>query len=334
MRAFVFPTVVAALTFVGIFFWLGFDALALTVLLSVLEATLSFDNAVVNARVLERMSSRWQHRFLTWGIPIAVFGTRFILPILIVSAAAALSPIVVLKLALFEPAHYGQYLTGAHDSIAAFGTVFLLLVSLKYFFNTQKTVHWIERVERYMTRWGGIEAIEVALVLTVLLVSAIILPNETQTVLVAGMIGVILFIAIQGIAQFFEVETGPATAATGLALFIYLNVLDSAFSLDGVVAAFAITSALPIIIAGLGIGALYVRASTVALVHARTLNTLIYLEHGAHWAIFGIAATLYASMFVSVPETLAGFIGLIFISLAYISSRREMHRRTRARIVM
>ena len=109
-------------------------------------------------------------------------------------------------------------------------------------------------------------------------------------------------------------------------LFVYLNVLDAAFSLDGVVGAFAITSSLPIIIAGLGIGAIFVRAFTVALVRAKTLDTLIYLEHGAHWAIFGLALAMLTTIFVHVPEAVTGLIGLVFIVLAYISSRREMRR--------
>src|SRR3989338_4648162 len=115
--------------------------------------------------------------------------------------------------------------------------------------------------------------------------------------------------------------TGAATA--GAALFVYLNILDSAFSLDGVVGAFAITSNLPVIIAGLGIGAIFVRAFTVALVRAKTLDNLPYLEHGAHYAIFGLALSMLVGIFIHVPEAITGLIGLVFIVFAYISSRRE-----------
>ena len=114
----------------------------------------------------------------------------------------------------------------------------------------------------------------------------------------------------------------------GLALFIYLNVLDSAFSLDGVVGAFAITTNLLIIIAGLGVGALFVRAATVYLVRSRTLEALPYLEHGAHWAILGLAGVMFASLFVHVPEPITGLIGLGFILASYVSSRRFMRKRS------
>ncbi|HEY4522434.1 MAG TPA: DUF475 domain-containing protein [Candidatus Paceibacterota bacterium] len=327
MRLFIFPSIVTGLACVAAFWWGGVSALFLVVLLAVLEITLSFDNAVVNAKVLGRMTPQWQNRFLTWGIPIAVFGTRFVLPILIVAAAAGLSPATVAMLAFFDPVAYGHELENAHVAIAAFGSAFLMLVSLKYFFNDRKTIHWIDIVEEHLSRWGGIEAIEIALVLMVLLICAFFVPAVASTLLIAGLIGVVLFIVIEGIAQSFETERG-SMATSGAALFIYLNVLDSAFSLDGVVGAFAITSNLPIIIAGLGIGALFVRTFTIALVRAHTLKSLPYLEHGAHWAILGLAGAMLAGIFVHVPEIITGLVGLVFVALAYVSSRREMRRDT------
>lgn len=329
MGVLIFPTVVALVASLAAYFWGGLTALFTVALLAVLETTLSFDNAVVNAKVLQRMEPIWQRRFLQWGIPVAVFGTRFVLPIFIVALAAGLGPLVVLELALFDPIVYGEHLESAHTAIAAFGGAFLLLVSLKYFFNDRKTVHWIVIIEKYLSRWGGIEAIEVALTLFVLLSSALFVGGDrTATILVAGLIGVILFIATEGVAQAFEVQAGAAVAQSSVALFVYLNILDAAFSLDGVVGAFAVTSNLLMIIAGLGIGALFVRACTVYLVRARTLENLPYLEHGAHWAIFGLALALLGSIFVHVPEPFTGLIGLVFIVFAYISSRREIRRKT------
>src|SRR3989344_1341709 len=322
MKVLIFPAVISAIVLIAAFIWGGLSAFFLVALLAVLETTLSFDNAVVNAKVLARMDERWQKRFLTWGILIAVFGARFVLPILIVAAAAGLSPIFVTTLAFFNPTEYGAHLADAHVAIASFGSVFLLLVSLKYFFNDRKTVHWIEAIERHMSRWGGIEAIEIAIVLVVLLLCAYLLPLEAATILIAGLIGAVLFIVIEGVAQSFQAETSAGVAVGGAALFVYLNILDSAFSLDGVVGAFAITSNLPVIIAGLGIGAIFVRAFTVALVRAHTLENLPYLEHGAHYAIFGLALSMLVGIFIHVPEAITGLIGFVFILFAYISSRR------------
>lgn len=326
MQILLFPTLVALLACAAALLLGGPVALFTVALLAVLETTLSFDNAVVNAKVLQRMDAVWQRRFLAWGIPVAVFGTRFVLPILIVSAAALLSPLAVLQLAIFDPAGYGRHLTEAHAPIAAFGGAFLMLVSLKYFFNERKTIHWIEIVEKHLSRWGGIEAIEIALTLLTLLACALAAPHEVAPILIAGLVGVVLFIAIEGVAQAFEARSGAEAARSSVALFVYLNVLDAAFSLDGVVGAFAITTNLPMIIAGLGVGALFVRSATVYLVRARTLESLPYLEHGAHWAILGLAGAMLGSLFVHVPEPFTGLIGLGFIFFAYLSSRREMRR--------
>jgi hypothetical protein len=324
MRLFIVPSIISVAALAAAFLWGGVQMLFLVGLLAVLETTLSFDNAVVNAKVLAQMDAVWQRRFLTWGILIAVFGTRFVLPVLIVAAAAGLSPIFVTQLALFDPAAYGQHLAAAHVSIAAFGSAFLLMVSLKYFFNTQKTVHWIDMIEKRLPRWGGIEAIEIAIVLVALLLCAFLVPAEAAALLMAGIIGIVLFIFIEGIAQSFAME--GASAAGGAALFVYLNVLDSAFSLDGVVGAFAVTSALPAIIMGLGIGAIFVRTFTVALVRAKTLESLPYLEHGAHWAILGLALAMLVGIFVHVPETITGLVGLVFVAFAYWSSRKAIQR--------
>src|SRR3989338_11065906 len=246
MGVFIFPAIVSIAVSAAAFLWGGLPALFLVLLLAVLETTLSFDNAVVHAKVLARMAARWQRRFLQWGIPVAVFGTRFVLPIFIVAAAAGLAPLAVLNLAIFDPAEYGRHLDEAHVAIAAFGSAFLFMVSLKYFFNDRKTVHWIEIIERYLSRWGGIEAIEVALTLLVLLVCAFIVPIKAGTILIAGIIGVILFIVIEGVAQSFEMQAGASPAlggggggGAGTPPFLGLKGFGAAVSLGGGVGALA-----------------------------------------------------------------------------------------------
>lgn len=306
-----------AFTIVGV--QAGMAALFLVVILSVLEVTLSFDNAVVNAKILERMPLIWQKRFLTWGILVSVFGTRFILPILIVSAAVWASPVYITKLAFTDPAAYGHLLEGVHGSITAFGGMFLLMVSLKYFFNKAKDLHWIEVIEKHLVKWGRIEAIEIALALTMLTSLSFLTHFDRADVMIAGIIGLILFIVMEGVAGSMSVESTDI-AAGGLTLFIYLNILDSAFSLDGVVGAFALTNDLIIIVIGLGIGAYFVRSLTIYFVRQKTLSHLIYLEHGAHWAILGLAVAMLANLVVHIPEVVTGLIGLCFVGLSYYSS--------------
>jgi uncharacterized protein len=322
---FFWPLVVSLIALVGVGYVAGLQAFLLVTILAILETTLSFDNAVVNAKVLERMTPLWQRRFLTWGIAIAVFGTRFVLPILIVSTALWMSPVFITKLAISNPEEYGHLLESVHGSITAFGGIFLLMVSLKYFFNKAKEVHWIHSIERHLVKWGRIEAIEIAFALTALVVLSFYTPFNATAVLVAGIVGLLLFIIIEGIAGSLSLEAGDV-ASGGATLFIYLNILDSAFSLDGVVGAFALTSNLWIIVIGLGIGAYFVRALTLYFVQQKTLAQLVYLEHGAHWAILGLAIAMLANLVTHVPEVVTGLVGLCFVLLAYRSSIREMRK--------
>lgn len=322
LRFFWFPVTLWIVSLIAVFLWGGLEPLIIAAILTVLEITLSFDNAVVNARVLERMSPKWQQRFITWGIPIAVFGTRFILPILIVAAAVGMGPLVVAKLALFEPETYGELLHGVHAIISSFGGMFLLMVGLKYFFDSAKEIHWIRVIERTLARFGRIEAIEIGVALTVLAGIAWFVPEHPELILFSGIVGILLFIVMQGLANSFKGGVGAATTAGGFALFMYLEMLDAAFSLDGVIGAFAITSALPVIVVGLGVGAFFVRSLTIYLVREKTLDALMYLEHGAHWAILGLAGAMLASVFVEIPEIVIGFIGIVFVAAASWSSLR------------
>lgn len=327
LKALIVPAVLTLVALVGMWVWGGFVAAATTFLLIILEVTLSFDNAIVNAGVLQRMTPVWQKRFLTWGIFSSVVFTRAVLPILIVAAAVGASPWYVGHIALFDPETYAHLLEGAHPAIAAFGGIFLTLVAFAYFIDERKDKHWIHVVEHHIAKWGRIEALEIALALIILLICAFAVPiDERSLVLAGGIVGVALFIIVHGIASALEDSTSrkaaQAAGVSGLGLFIYLDVLDAAFSLDSVVGAFALSTSIPVIVAGLGIGAYTVRSFTLAMVRGHVLDRLVYIEHGAHWAIFGLAIALLAGLFVEVPEPVTGFIGLLFVGLAYWSSVR------------
>lgn len=320
MRFFAIPSAISLALLGAVYYFFGTAALFTAALLVILEVTLSFDNAVVNAKVLAQMSPIWQKRFLTWGIFVAVFVTRLLLPILIVSVVVWVSPIFITKLALFDPVRYGEMLAGSAPAIHSFGAAFLMLVALKYFMDGKKKMHWIRVVEKYLTLWGRIEALEIICALGVISIISFFVPaHEQSIVLLSGIVGVILFVLMQAITSAFSIET-KTTASASLALFFYLEVLDASFSLDGVVGAFALTSAVAVIAVGLGIGAYFVRSLTVYMVRHRTLDALVFLEHGAHWAIFGLAISMFVSLLTEVPEIVTGSIGLIFVVAAYYSS--------------
>lgn len=319
---FFYPTIVS----VGILLYVlgasGLQAFLLACMLVVLEVTLSFDNAVINAKVLKDMSPKWQKRFLTWGILIAVFGTRIFLPIVIVSIVAGITPWAVASIAWNTPLEYAHMLESMHYVIGSFGAAFLGMVALKYFFDDAKEVHWVHVLESRFSRWGHIEAVEIAVTLTLLSLVTFIVPEHRAEILLSGIVGIVLFVAMEGLTSSMS-KSMQGVATSGLAGFLYLNALDSAFSLDGVIGAFAITSDILVIAVGLGIGAYFVRSLTVFLVREGTLSTLKYLEHGAHWAVLGLALSMGFSLVMHVPEAITAGIGLAFIGAAYWSSVRK-----------
>jgi uncharacterized protein len=334
----------------------GATGLAVTAILAVLEVSLSFDNAVVNATVLARMNAFWQKIFLTVGVAIAVFGMRLVFPLLIVGITAKLNPTEAVRLALEKgdpdtPGTYGYLLHEAHPAIAAFGGVFLLVLFLDFILE-ERDITWLTWVERPLAKIGKLDQLSVVIALVALAISAYTLApdDKVSTVLVSGLLGMVTYLAVNGLGEFFEAggddaaeeaeededarESAPARASNGNAagavvlavgkhaffLFLYLEVLDASFSFDGVVGAFAITSD-PIIIAiGLGIGAMFIRSLTVFLVRKGTLSEYVFLEHGALWAIGALAVILLITIEYEVPELVTGLIGVGFIGAALASS--------------
>jgi hypothetical protein len=305
------------------------STLFIVAVLGVLETSLSFDNAVVNATVLRDMTPVWRARFLTWGIAIAVFGMRIVFPLVVVSVVARVGPVEALRLAAFEPAEYARILSSAHAQLGAFGGAFLGMVCLKYFFDADKEVHWIAAVERRLVRLGAIEAIELGLVLVAIVGFSRLVPaEESYGFLVAGVLGLVTFIAVEGLGS--VMEAGPDTIRdvhrASAASFLYLEVLDASFSFDGVIGAFALTNNLFVIAIGLGIGAMFVRSLTIMLVDRGTLESYRYLEHGAFWAIGALATFMLVGTVVHVPEAVTGLVGAVLIGLSMWSSirRREV----------
>lgn len=293
--------------------------------LAVLEISLSFDNAIVNANKLKSMSPEWQHRFLTWGIVVAVFGMRIVFPLLIVVVAADLGPWEAIKLAATKPDDYARIIGDAHLSIAAFGGAFLMMVALNYFFDDAKDVHWIAVLERHMARFASVRGLEVALVLAVMLVVAKLLPEaQLGTFLLAGMSGLLTFLAVEVLGHILDASEGATDIAVkgGLGAFLYLEVLDASFSFDGVIGAFALTQNLFLIAIGLGIGAMYVRSMTIMLVEKQTLAEFRYLEHGAFWSILILSVIMFAQTLLHIPEVVTGLLGAGVIGLSLMSSLR------------
>ena len=294
--------------------------------LAVLEISLSFDNAAVNASVLKDMDPVWQQRFLTWGIAIAVFGMRIVFPVVIVMVAASLGPIDAVQLALSEPAEYQRIVSDAHIGLMGFGGAFLGMVGLKFFFDADKELNWIDAIERPLAKVADIEAISIGLVLAATWATSTMLADaDALTFVIAAIGGLLTYLAVEIVNHVLEPPT-PSTgdvAKTGFGAFLYLEVLDASFSFDGVIGAFALTNNLIIIAIGLGIGAMFVRSMTIFLVRQGTMSEYRYLEHGAFYAILALATIMYINTFAHIPEVITGLIGAVLIGLAFWASVRS-----------
>jgi hypothetical protein len=304
-------------------------ALGIAVILAVMEVSLSFDNAVVNASVLKTWDSFWKKLFLGVGIIIAVFGMRLLFPLVIVAVAADISLAEVWTLALNDPKAYSTHLTNHHAEVAAFGGAFLLLVFLNFLLDHEKETHWLGNVEKKLGSLGKMSSISVMLTLGALLAClGLVEGGQKLVVLVSGLWGVLIYVAVDGISSLLEKEeqgsnVGDMVKRGGIGGFLYLEVLDASFSFDGVIGAFAITSDVVIIMLGLAIGAMFVRSMTVFLVEKGTLDEFVYLEHGAHYAIGILALIMLASIKYHIPEIFTGLVGVAFILASLWSSVRH-----------
>ncbi|MGW3413547.1 DUF475 domain-containing protein [Streptomyces sp. NPDC000888] len=333
----------------------GWTAFGIVLILSILEISLSFDNAVVNAGILKKMSPFWQRIFLTIGVLIAVFGMRLVFPILIVAISASLGPIEAVDLALNDADRYQELVTDAHPAIAAFGGMFLLMIFLDFIFE-DRDIKWLGWIERPLAKLGKVDMLSVCIALIVLLVSALYFAPEAhlhaghadkaETVLLSGIGGLITYLIVGGLSGFFEnrleeeeereheaeeeaKRAGKQPTMVVLAgkaaffMFLYLEVLDASFSFDGVIGAFAITNDIILMALGLGIGAMYVRSLTVYLVRQGTLDDYVYLEHGAHYAIGALAAILLVTIRFEINEVITGLVGVVLIAWSFWSSVRR-----------
>ncbi|WP_432141737.1 DUF475 domain-containing protein [Streptomyces sp. bgisy084] len=338
----------------------GWQGLAIVGILSVLEVSVSFDNAVINAGILRKMNAFWQKIFLTVGILIAVFAMRLVFPVAIVAITAKLGPIEAVNLAINDKAQYQELVTSAHPAIAAFGGIFLLMIFLDFIFE-ERDYKWLSWIEKPMAKIGKLDTLSVIIALVVLLVTAMTVATDvahgggdkSATVLLSGVAGLITYLIVGGVSGYFEAKlededededeeadeaaAAPAMkgngSAVGLAgkaaffMFLYLEVIDASFSFDGVIGAFAITNDIFMMALGLGIGAMYIRSLTVFLVRKGSLDDYVYLEHGAHYAIGALAVILLITIKYEISEVVTGLVGVVLIGLSFASSvarnRRE-----------
>lgn len=315
-------------------------ALGYLTLVVLVEFTFSFDNAIVNAKILARMNKFWQNMFIYVGIWIAVFGMRFLFPLAIVSVTTHVGLTDVMNMALNHPDEYSHRLHGFEYLILMFGGCYLLLLALEFFVDVSRRVHWLYWLEAPLAKMGRLDSVIYLMVTAfVLCMSLLVVPEHALSLMIAGFGSMAIFMAVSMFTAVSQGHGGSGKQVHGLvgslSLFAYLQVQNSAFSLDSVIGAFAITNDIVLIAAGLGVAALIVMSMTVHLVRLGVFGDgsedaepkFRYLEHGAYWAIGALAVCmLLGAAGIHVPEYIIGLSGLVAIGGAVISSIR--HNRT------
>lgn len=329
-RIFAFSVLATVGSIVGVLLGMGPGAMFIALVLISVEIAFSFDNAIVNAKVLKRMSPFWQTMFLTIGAAIAIFGMRLVFPVILVTLTAGLGWKEVIDLALNHPEEYAHKLEASHVVLSAFGGAFLLMLALHFFLDDEREVLWYERLERGMQRFAYRWMPAFIALSIVALAAAMPFNPEKEHTLIAGILGVLVYSAIHGASEYFarlqkrKAGAGVQTGIAGLISFLYLEVMDASFSFDGVLGAFAVTKDVVLIAVGLGVGALWVRSLTVFMVRRGTLDSYKYIEHGAHYTIGILACILILSIFVNVPELIAGLVGIGIIGSSIVASRQAL----------
>jgi hypothetical protein len=331
-RIFGISTVLSILALIGVTIFLGPAALLVSLILIAVELAFSFDNAIINAKTLGKMSPFWQKMFLTVGVVIAIFGMRVIFPMLIVMLTAHLPWKEVVDLALHHPAEYAEHLENAHPSISAFGGTFLLMLALHFFIDDNREVDWIKRIERPMRKYARWWLPTVTTLVMLGFLAILPFNHHQAATLRAGIMGIVLYLAISLFTELIGKVANRQTSMrqTGFIAFLtfmYLQVLDASFSFDGVIGAFAITNQVVLIAIGLGIGAIWVRSLTVYMVQRGTLTNYIFLEHGAHYAVIVLSLTMLLSLLIEIPEVITGALGLGLIFASIIASRQARNHK-------
>jgi hypothetical protein len=340
MKYFAWPAVIGLAVLGALFFFThNWTYVYEALVLSFIEVSMSFDNAVVNATKLQTMSHNMRMFFLWFGLPVAVFGMRFLLPVFMVAGFGHVSPSLSLDMALHDQAKFAHILSLSHSSVIGFGGTFLLATALEYFIDSEKDSHWLEPFEGWLANLDIIEKSSTILpALFTIIVTAIVAYTTTgfatdSPFLDSASTGLAVWLVVGWIKSALEetdnalVAKGAAIVSGGLGTLLYLEVLDASFSFDGVVAAFAISNDLIVVAIGLGIGALFIRSATIKLVEENTLNQFKYLENGAFWSIFALAAYMFAENYVTIPDWIIALtsIGLIVSSVvASIETKVEV----------
>lgn len=268
--------------------------LILTVLgLSLFEVITSIDNAIINAEVLSKMSEKARKWFLLWGFLFAVFVVRGVLPFLIVWLAnPAIGPIGVITAAFSSDPSIVEAIEKSSPILLLGGGVFLIFLFFNWLFLEPKSFGL--RGEKFFHAQGAWFFAIVSVILTAIVWFAL---KIDPLLAFAAVVGSTAFFIIHGFRQFAQEQEQKimGSGMSEISMIAYLEVLDSTFSIDGVIGAFAFTFSVPLILLGNGLGAFVLRKLTIS--NIERIKSYKYLKNGA----------MYSILFLGVIMILDGF---------------------------
>lgn len=300
-----------------------FFILILTVIgLSLFELVSSVDNAVINADVLSTMSKRARRWFLLWGMLIAVFAIRGLLPLFIVYSLNPQAGLAGAFTAAFsdDPA-VAEAIEAASPPLLVAGGVFLLFLFLHWLFLEPK--NYGLKGEEYIEKRGVWFFALVSVLLSVLVWYSISLNGLMAF---GAVIGSSIFFIVHGFrenAEKREKKMIEDRKMSDWSKIMYLEVIDASFSIDGVLGAFAFTLSVPIILMGNGIGAIAVRQITIK--HIDTVKKYKYLKNGAMYSVAILGTIMILDAFgLHIPEWLSPATTMLILGYFFLKSKKEL----------
>ena len=297
----------------------------LTILgLSLFEIITSIDNAIINAEVLVTMGAKARRWFLTWGMLIAVFLVSGLLPFIIFWAFnPALSPSQILSAAWSSDPLIIDSIHKSAPILLIAGGVFLLFLFLHWLFLEDKKLGLPLAEKFFMSKGMGIWFYAVvSILLTVISWFAL---KESNLMGFGAIVGSTLFFITHGFKQNAEEQEKKlmGSAHSDLSKLFFLEIIDSTFSIDGVLGAFAFTLSVPLILLGNGLGALLVRQLTIG--NIERIKKYVYLKNGAMYSILvlGIIMILHSFRW-SIPEYASPLATFIIIGFFFWKSKNEI----------
>jgi hypothetical protein len=266
----------------------------LTILgLSLFESVSSLDNAIINAEILSGMGARARRWFLTWGILIAVFVVRGLLPWAIAwMALPGLGPIGALTAAFSSDPRVVEAVEKSAPVLLMAGGIFLVLLFLHWLFLEPKAFGIVG--ERFFFE-RGVWFFAVASVF--LAVAVWFAQRVGNRVAFAAVIGSTVFFITHGFKENAEQQEKRllSSGISDMSKVLYLEIIDTTFSIDGVLGAFAFTLSVPLIILGNGLGAVIVRQITIG--NIQRIRRYRYLKNGAMYSILALGAVMMCDGF-------------------------------------